>query len=85
MRINLHDGAGLFLTVVDDENEIVRSFDNGAADYITKPFRLRKLLARIKRTLHAGNSSDSETAISLGDALPKDNENRCFGQTKIGT
>lgn len=37
-----------------------------AADYITKPFRLRELLARIKRTLHAGN--DSETAISLGDA-----------------
>lgn len=42
----------IFLTIVDDENEIVRSFDRGAEDYITKPFRLRELLARVKRSLN---------------------------------
>ena len=41
----------VFLTVVDDEGNIVKAFEDGAADYITKPFRLRELLARIKRIL----------------------------------
>ena len=46
----------IFLTVVDDEGNIVKAFEDGAADYITKPFRLRELLVRIKRILlqHAG-------------------------------
>jgi len=43
--------AVIFLTVVDDEGNIVRAFEDGADDYITKPFRLRELLARIKRIL----------------------------------
>ena len=33
----------IFLTVVDDENTIVRAFDEGAQDYIVKPFRIRAL------------------------------------------
>lgn len=41
----------IFLTVVDDEGNIVKAFEDGAADYITKPFRLRELLARVKRIL----------------------------------
>mgnify|MGYP002225267668 CR=1 FL=1 len=28
----------IFLTVVDDESKIVSAFENGAADYVTKPF-----------------------------------------------
>ena len=49
----------IFLTVVDDENQIVKAFDEGAEDYIVKPFRIRELLARVKRTLehHQGTSS----------------------------
>ena len=39
----------IFLTVVDDENTIVRAFDEGAQDYIVKPFRIRELLARVRR------------------------------------
>ena len=30
----------IYLTVVDDEDEIVRTLEDGAADYITKPFRM---------------------------------------------
>ena len=49
----LHEKAVpvIFLTVVDDENQIVKAFDEGAEDYIVKPFRIRELLARVKRTL----------------------------------
>jgi DNA-binding response OmpR family regulator len=47
----LTDTAVIFLTVVDDEGNIVRAFECGAADYVTKPFRLRELLARVKRAI----------------------------------
>lgn len=43
----------IFLTVVDDEGNIVKAFEDGASDYVTKPFRLRELLARVKRLLLA--------------------------------
>lgn len=45
------DTPVIYLTIVDDEDEIVRSLEGEAADYITKPFRLRELLVRIKRNL----------------------------------
>jgi DNA-binding response OmpR family regulator len=55
--------SAIFLTVVDDEGNIIRAFNEGADDYITKPFRLRELLARIKRTL---NNSGNIAALTLG-------------------
>lgn len=44
----------IFLTVVDDEDRIVDAFAEGAVDYVTKPFRLRELMARVKRHLPKG-------------------------------
>ena len=41
----------IFLTANDTEDEIVKGFDLGADDYITKPFSSRELLARAKRIL----------------------------------
>ena len=59
------DTAVLFLTVVDDEGNIVRAFESGAADYVTKPFRLRELLARIRRGLGASGKG-SVSRLILG-------------------
>jgi len=61
VRENLENTAIIFLTVVDDEGNIVRAFESGADDYVTKPFRLRELLARVKRTLsiHKGYKKQS--------------------------
>ncbi len=39
----------IFLTAMDDEDSIVKGFELGAEDYITKPFSTRELLARIGR------------------------------------
>ncbi len=58
--------AVIFLTVVDDEGNIVRAFEDGADDYITKPFRLRELLARVKRTLTAQDNNGRLSALTLG-------------------
>lgn len=41
----------IFLTAVDDEGNVVMGLDMGADDYITKPFRIRELLSRIKSVL----------------------------------
>lgn len=57
----------IFLTVVDDEDKIVKAFDSGAADYITKPFRVRELLARVKRTLNASNQNGKNEVLILGN------------------
>lgn len=59
--------AVIFLTIVDDESKIVEAFEGGAADYITKPFRLRELLARVKRTLSAGAEGCETQTLSIGE------------------
>ena len=41
----------LFLTGSEDEDDIVRGFQVGADDYISKPFHARELIARINRLL----------------------------------
>lgn len=56
----------IFLTIVDDENKIVRAFEDGAADYITKPFRIRELLARVKRTLQT-ESETEKSFLTIGN------------------
>lgn len=66
-RMKNTNTAIIFLTVVDDERKIVHAFENGAADYVTKPFRLRELLARIKRTLNAVRDVESPQLLSIGN------------------
>jgi two-component system, OmpR family, response regulator VicR len=46
-----HDIPVIFLTAYDDEVNVVMGLDMGADDYITKPFRIRELVSRIKTVL----------------------------------
>ena len=41
----------VILTVKNYEEEIVKALDNGANNYLTKPFRTQELLARIRTAL----------------------------------
>lgn len=46
--------AGVPIIVVskrNDESDVMRAFSAGAADYVTKPFQLGELLARVKRLI----------------------------------
>lgn len=66
-KLKLSRTPVIYLTVVDDEDEIVKSLDDGAADYMTKPFRMRELLARIKKALH--EEKENDTILRLGGAV----------------
>lgn len=49
----------LFLTARDEEMDVVRGLDAGGNDYVTKPFRMRELLSRIRALLRR----NQQTAI----------------------
>jgi len=69
VREKLSETAIIFLTVVDDESSIVSAFEGGADDYVTKPFRIRELLARVKRTLSAKTGETTIPTMSIGDII----------------
>lgn len=52
----------IFLSAVDDEVNVVMGLDMGADDYITKPFRIRELLSRIKTVLRRYQKHTSSTS-----------------------
>ncbi|GFI02644.1 MAG: response regulator transcription factor [Lachnospiraceae bacterium] len=74
----------IFLTVVDDENTIVRAFDEGAQDYIVKPFRIRELLARVRRILSTKNKyAENDNIISIGQTIIHTDEAKVYVNDKI--
>lgn len=64
----------IFLTAFDDEINVVTGFDLGADDYITKPFRVRELMARIKSVLRRYNNDTSESIIKIRDLVVNTSE-----------
>lgn len=55
----------IFLTARASENDRVRGLELGADDYITKPFGMRELLARVKAVLRRFEQPVSETATPV--------------------
>lgn len=53
----------LFLTACDDEVHTVMALEQGADDYITKPFRIRELMARIKAILRRAGLADAGGSV----------------------
>jgi len=61
----------LILTVLDSEDDKVLALDAGADDYITKPFQLRELSARLRSAVRRRNTSDDkqDAPIRLGPLM----------------
>src|SRR5699024_5445169 len=55
----------IFLTALDDEFSVVTGLDMGADDYISKPFRPRELVSRMRTVLR--RSGKSQNVLSAGD------------------
>lgn len=61
-----YDRPIIILSVRDDEGSIVSALDGGADDYLTKPFSIGELLARM-RVATRKSTSASEPVIKIGD------------------
>ena len=57
----------IILSVMDNESDIVKALDNGATDYLTKPFRTGELLARIRAAIRRNLDPDQSTIKVYGD------------------
>ncbi len=81
LDLNLPDGNGftlcrtlrqrynipvIFLTVRDDEADIIKGLDMGGDDYITKPFRLPMLLSRIRAVLRRSGTQEQGDVLTCG-------------------
>lgn len=58
----------IVLSVVGDESEKVAALDAGADDYVTKPFGIDELLARLRAAMRRVDAS-SEPVIRVGDLV----------------
>lgn len=56
----------IFLTACDEEVNVVMGLDMGADDYITKPFRIRELMSRIKSVLRRTERSSEALVWRFG-------------------
>ena len=57
----------VMLTVRSDEADKVDALDAGADDYVTKPFGMNELLARMRAALRRTAASDDEPVVTAGD------------------
>ncbi|MDY3013856.1 MAG: response regulator transcription factor [Evtepia sp.] len=83
LDVNLPDGSGydlckeirqkspvpiIFLTALDEEVNVVMGLELGANDYLTKPFGVRELIARIKVQLRTSQNK-SKSLLSSRDIV----------------
>ena len=58
----------IVLTVRDQEQQKITALDSGADDYVTKPFGMGELLARIRAAIrHAHHVSPESSTVRVGD------------------
>jgi len=56
----------IILSVRDSEKDIIEALDNGANDYLTKPFRSGELLARIRAALRSAPEKNESNILEIG-------------------
>lgn len=68
----------IFLTAYDDEVNVIMGLELGADDYISKPFRVKELLARIKTVLRRYNKDTADGIINIGNIKINTNEAKVY-------
>lgn len=68
----------IFLTAYDNEVNVVMGLDLGADDYISKPFRIKELLARIKSVLRRYSKDSPDGVVSVGSIKVNTNEAKVY-------
>lgn len=71
----------IFVSVKDDPSEEARGLDVGGVDFITKPFHLRSVQARVRTHLTLKYQSDMLRTLALIDGLTGVGNRRYFDDT----
>jgi two-component system response regulator MtrA len=71
----------VMLTARSDTVDIVVGLESGADDYVTKPFEMPELVARVRAVLRRASAAPEETTISIG---PLEVDPRSFTARKEG-
>lgn len=61
--------ACIVISVQDDEQTIVKALEEGACDYVTKPFSLNVLKARIHAILRRNNNQNIDLKLKNGEPI----------------
>jgi len=73
LRRNGNQTPIIFLTAKDTENDMLTGFSVGGDDYISKPFSIKEVLARVKavlkRQILAGKSTDEKLHLVFNDVV----------------
>lgn len=65
----------IMITAKQQEADIIRGFDLGADDYITKPFKLRELLVRMRAVMRRASRQEEHSAlITVGNLVMDPNK-----------
>lgn len=59
----------IILSVQSDESDIIKALDNGANDYLVKPFRTGELLARIRSALRSNSNQETDPVMVYNDLI----------------
>ena len=59
----------IFLTALDSERDILHGFEVGADDYISKPFSVKELMARIKAVLSRSDKGHPVTVVTCNQMI----------------
>jgi len=62
----------IFLTARETENDLLTGFNLGADDYLSKPFSIKELVARIKAVLRRGKLTEVKTKVITVDTMEID-------------
>lgn len=62
----------IFLTARETENDMLTGFNLGADDYVSKPFSVKELVARIKAVLRRGKSIGTKPKVITIDTMELD-------------
>jgi len=72
------DTPVIFLSAMDDEASIIKGFNSGGVDYITKPFRTQELLARTKTHVELKRAKEKLIKMATTDELTRLANRRYF-------
>lgn len=65
----LKDTPVIFLSAMNDEESIIKGFNSGGVDYITKPFRTQELLARTRTHVELKKAKEKLMQMAITDEL----------------